>query len=91
MKKICHITSTDQGSIPRLLRESGTALKMGLEPCIVPGQILPGGRDYFIGVASASGRLQRMLVTSRRWWRKALKSMPTSISSMIRNCALPLS
>ena len=67
MKKICHITSTDQGSIPRLLRESATALKMGLEPCIVSqGRSFQKDGIEFIGVASASGRLQRMLVTSRQ-------------------------
>lgn len=75
MKKICHITSTRQNSIPRLLRESGTAVNMDLKPIIVAlGSTFERDGIDFIGVAPPKSRLERMLKTSRILVNEGIKT-----------------
>lgn len=67
MKKICHITSTPQDFVPRLLRESATALKLGYQPYIVAqGKSFEKDGIYFVGVNKATSRLDRMIRVSRK-------------------------
>lgn len=74
MKKICHITSAPQNSIPRLLRESSTAVKMGLKPYIVAqGESFEKEGITYIGIKIKKNRLKRMLFTSRLLINEALK------------------
>jgi len=74
MKSICHITTTPQLSIPRLLRESSTAIAMGIKPYIVAqGETYEEDGISFIGVQSEKSRFKRMIFTSREIVKKALK------------------
>lgn len=74
MIKICHITSTPQKFIPRLLRESSTAIKMGIEPYVISqGETFKKNGVTFIGVPTSKNRLSRMIFTCRRLFQEALK------------------
>ncbi|MBS4025546.1 MAG: glycosyltransferase [Clostridia bacterium] len=74
MIKICHVTSTPQNSIPRILRESSSAIKMQIKPYIVAqGDSYEKDGVTYIGVKSARSRLQRMIFTSRMLYKEALK------------------
>jgi glycosyltransferase involved in cell wall biosynthesis len=74
MKKICHITSTPQNAIPRLLRESSTAIKIGIKPYIVAqGDSFEKEGITYIGIRTARNRFERILFTSRLLINEALK------------------
>ena len=71
-KSICHITTTPQTSIPRLLRESSTAVAMGIKPYIIAqGESYEEDGISFIGVKTENNRLKRMLFTSRQIAKEA--------------------
>ena len=73
-KSICHITTTPQTSIPRLLRESSTAVAMGIKPYIIAqGESYEEEGITFIGVKSEKKRFKRMIFTSREIVNKAIK------------------
>lgn len=73
MKSICHITTTPQTSIPRLLRESSTAIAMGIKPYIVSqGETYVEDGISFIGVKREYNRYKRMIFTSREIVKEAL-------------------
>jgi len=72
-KSICHITTTPQTSIPRLLRESSTAVAMGIKPYIIAqGESYEEEGISFIGVKTENNRFKRMMFTSRQIVKKAL-------------------
>lgn len=72
-KSICHITTTPQTSIPRLLRESSTAVAMGIKPYIIAqGESYEEEGISFIGVKTENNRLKRMMFTSRQIVKEAL-------------------
>lgn len=74
MVKICHITSTPQNAIPRLLREASSAIKIGMKPYIVSqGDSFEKDGVTYIGVERAKNRLYRMLFTSKRLYEEALE------------------
>lgn len=65
MKKICHLTSTSQNSIPRILREASTALTIGLKPYIVaPGRTYEKDGIHYLGVPVVRNRIGRMMFSS---------------------------
>lgn len=74
MVKICHITSTPQNSIPRLLREASSAIKIGIKPYIVAqGKSFEKDGITFVGVESAKSRLDRMIFIRKKLYAEALK------------------
>jgi len=74
MKKICHITSTSQNHIPRLIKQSKSALKIGLIPYIVSqGDTFVEDGINYIGIEPAKSRLERMTKTSKKMINKALE------------------
>jgi glycosyltransferase involved in cell wall biosynthesis len=74
MIKICHITSTPQNSIPRLLKESSSAIKMQIKPYIVAqGDSFEKDGVTYIGVKMCKSRLHRMILTSRVLYKKAIE------------------
>lgn len=74
MIKICHITSTPQGSIPRILRECSSAVEEGMKPyVVVQGKSYEKDGISFIGVKQAKNKIYRMLITSVNLYREAKK------------------
>lgn len=74
MKKICHITCTSQKHIPRLIKESKSALKIGLIPYIIsPGNTYVENGINHIGIEPAKTRFERMTKTSKTMITKALE------------------
>lgn len=74
MIKICHITSTPQNAIPRLLREASSAIKIGMKPYIVAqGDSFEKDGVTYIGVERAKSRLYRMIFTSKMLYKEAIK------------------
>jgi glycosyltransferase involved in cell wall biosynthesis len=74
MKSICHITTTPQSSIPRLLREASTVASMGIKPYIVAqGKTYEEDGISFLGVGIEKSRWKRMIFTSRKIVKRALK------------------
>lgn len=74
MIKICHITSTPQYAIPRLLREVSSAIKIGMKPYIVSqGDSFEKDGVTYIGVKSAKSRWYRMIFTSKKLYKEAVK------------------
>jgi glycosyltransferase involved in cell wall biosynthesis len=74
MLKVCHITSTDQKSIPRVLRECTTAVRMGMKPYVVAlGETFEQEGISFIGVPKPKSRFYRMAITSRILYEEAVK------------------
>ncbi|MCT6923380.1 glycosyltransferase [Metasolibacillus sp.] len=72
--KICHITSTRQDAIPRLLRESNSAVRAEMTPFIVSvGESCEKNGVTYIGVSPAKSRLHRMIFTSKKLYKEALK------------------
>lgn len=74
MIKICHVTSTPQSHIPRLLRETSSALKMQMKPYVIAqGDTYEKDGVSFVGVKRAKNRLYRMIITSRKLYKEAIK------------------
>lgn len=75
MKKICHMTSTPQYHIPRLIKECKSILKIGYVPYIVSqGETFIQDGIYYIGINSnKTGRLSRMFFTSHAIYKVALE------------------
>jgi glycosyltransferase involved in cell wall biosynthesis len=76
MKTICHLTITEQTSIPRLLRESKSAIDANYKVVIVsPGEsFIDSNGIIFVGVPIAKSRLQRVTRTNKQIISESLKT-----------------
>lgn len=74
MIKICHITSSHQSSIPRILRECESASKNNMKPYIVAqGESFEKDGVTFLGIKKSNNRWFRMIFTSKLLYKQALK------------------
>jgi glycosyltransferase involved in cell wall biosynthesis len=76
MHTICHLTVTEQTSIPRLLRESKSAIDANYKVVIVsPGEsYIDSTGIVFVGVPIAKSRLQRVTKTNKQIIIESLKT-----------------
>jgi len=74
LRSICHLTITPQSNIPRLLRESATALSLGMKSYIVAqGETYDEEGISYIGIKIQKNRFKRMLFASREIFKKSIK------------------
>lgn len=75
MKKICHMTITDQECIPRLLRECKSATAAGVETYIVsPGISFVENGITFLGIQKPNSRGERFMKTGKKVFQAALST-----------------
>jgi len=76
MTTICHLTITEQSSIPRLFRESKSAIDDNYKVVIIsPGDTyIDSSGIEFIGVPIPKSRWQRVTKTNRLILKEALKT-----------------
>lgn len=72
--KVCHVTSSPQNGIPRLIRECQTAKSINIEPYIVAqGETFFNDGIHYKGIRKSKNRFYRMFFTSFKLYKESLK------------------